>query len=580
MAAQRSLEYVWRSNLIPPEPEPIWRWAEKNVVLSTRQATSFPGPYRSSLTPYVRGIMDAFQDPRVWKITLEKGAQTGGTLVNYVCALWAVCEDPGPVLFVYPNADLARSASESRVMPMIDDSPRIAREKTDERDEYTKLQYRLKRCNVNWVGSNSPANLASRPVRYLFEDEVDKYPEETDREAPARALAEQRTKTFWNRKVFITSTPTTPEGAVHTSFLDGDQRRYFLPCPKCGAMQWLKWPQVKFDSKAAPDVAAAGAYYECESCKVHLTDQDKRRMLGDGQWRAMEKGKTQGHASFHLSSLYGPWTTWGQLVERWMRTVQYPNELQDFINSELGDPWVQYDNQIKNDAFAQLEGQYKEGERFCDVGDAAAWYKEAAKIVVAGVDVQKGYLVVSIRVFAAPGDSGLVWHGTVANFGALEALCDAHKVEFVFVDRRYRTREVDEWCHANTGYMPCQGVKTRIRSLFSVRTLDLDEGTSRRTGMRVISVLDFDGDQVKDLLAALMQREREAVKWLVPQGYSTRKDYCSQMTAERRVNGKWDVVAQRPNHAWDSEVLCLLGAIFRGFYGFAEKVEEGKEIES
>lgn len=570
------LEKVWRRAMVPPEPEPVWRWAERAVVLSTRQATSFPGPYRSSITPYVRGPMEAFSDPRVWKITLAKGAQTGGTLVEYVCALWAMCEDPGPIMFVYPNADLARSASESRVMPMIDDSPIVAGEKTEDPDEYTKLQYRLRRCTVNWVGSNSPANLASRPVRYLFLDEVDKYPGHTDREADAVSLAIQRTKTFWNRKIFITSTPTTPEGAVWVSFLDGDQRRFFLPCHKCGVMQWLKWGQVKFDSKATPDKAAAEAHYECEACRAKWTDQDKRRALPAGEWRSTGRATTSGHASFHLSSLYAPWTTWAQLVQRFMRTKQYPNELQDFVNSELGEPWIQIDNQIKDAAFAKLEGDYTEGQKFAEVEAYKGKYDKVDAAVIAGVDVQKGYLVATLRQWVIGGDSGLVWHGTVANLEALDKLCDVHGVQWVMIDRRYRTREVDEFALAHVGFVPCEGVKTRVKALYSSSTIDLDEGRSRAGGDRVIGIINHDADQLKDILAGLIQRDENAPAWLVPKGYASNEDYCKQMSSERRVNGKWVLLNQRANHAWDTEVLTLLGAIRFGYYGrYIEHPEEG-----
>jgi hypothetical protein len=33
--------------LAPPPELPLWRWAEGNIVLTDRQSTAFPGPYRT-----------------------------------------------------------------------------------------------------------------------------------------------------------------------------------------------------------------------------------------------------------------------------------------------------------------------------------------------------------------------------------------------------------------------------------------------------------------------------------------------------------------------------------------------------
>lgn len=49
----------------------------------------------------------------------------------------------------------------------------------------TILQQEFGASVVNFVGSNSPANLASRPARVVIMDEVDKFPKEVRSEADA-----------------------------------------------------------------------------------------------------------------------------------------------------------------------------------------------------------------------------------------------------------------------------------------------------------------------------------------------------------------------------------------------------------
>jgi hypothetical protein len=569
------LSLYW-ANLKPAERLTIWQWAEKNVYLSVRQATGFPGLYRTALTPYVRGIFEAFQDPAIQIISVEKGAQTGLTLVGYIWLAYAIAEDPGPVLLVYPTEDLARSASETRMMPMIEDSPKLKEQMPDDRDEWTKLQYVMRRCTVNWVGSNSPANLASRAIRYLMEDETDKYPIKNQTEASPISLAEQRTKTFWNRKIYRISTPTTPEGVINQAYMDGDQRRFYIPCHKCGAMQYLKWAQVKFDSGVPLDDVRKTVRYECEVCGVKWTDVQKNAAVGRGEWRATAKAKTEGHVSFHISSLYAPWTKLPDLVTRFLVAKNTNYLLQDFINSELGEPFIHYDNNIKDAVFAELEGQYKEGQCLADVEPYKTQYKDADKHVFAGVDVQKGYLVAVVRQFMSGGDSALVWSGEVADLEAMDKVCDQFKVQYVFIDNRYRTYEVDQWCKYHVGYIPCQGVSRRARSMFTVGSKDPDEG-KKGQGSAIIEAITHDPDLLKDMLADQIQRRQGSKRWLIPTGYAGNAKYVAQMTAEKNVNGKWIAIpAGRPNHLWDAEALCLLAAIRFQVFRMQEIQQETK----
>lgn len=52
------------------------------------------------------------------------------------------------------------------------------------------------------TGANSAVGLRSMPVRYLFLDEVDGYPNDAGDEGDPVDLAIQRTATFSNRKIF------------------------------------------------------------------------------------------------------------------------------------------------------------------------------------------------------------------------------------------------------------------------------------------------------------------------------------------------------------------------------------------
>jgi phage terminase large subunit GpA-like protein len=136
---------------------------------------------------------------------------------------------------------------------MLEDSPAMVARFPTDKDQITNLEQQFDRCTLTFVGSNSPANLASRPVRILVGDEVDKFADATAKEADALDLAEQRLKAFSSSKAFFTSTPTTSEGRIWQRYLRGDQRRFYIPCPHCKEPIKLEWRQVTWDNAKTED---------------------------------------------------------------------------------------------------------------------------------------------------------------------------------------------------------------------------------------------------------------------------------------------------------------------------------------
>jgi phage terminase large subunit GpA-like protein len=567
---------------LPPDG-PIWAWAEDNVIIPARTPTNFPGPYRSELAMYARDILDMIRDPRYQTIVFEKGAQIGATMMSLVALAYWCAVDPGPVLLVYPSEDIARSQSETRVMPVFEDSPALAKLIPHDRKScWTKLQYRLLKNVVNWAGSNSPANLASRAVRYLILDETDKYPSKTGDEADPVSLAIQRTKTFQDkRKIILLSTPTSSTGHIHRNFMQGDRRYLFLPCPHCGYMQSLKWSQVKFNAEGSIDDAARAAFYECEGCKGRIMDGHKAEMLKRREWRSTAVSVDPSMISIHLSSLYSPWVSFGSLVRKFLVAKSNPEQLQDFINSELGEPFDPIDTRIYSDTIAEREGEYPDGadwaahpaykERFKDLA------RNADYATIIGVDVQKGYLRYVARTFMRDGGSAHVMRGELSGFPALLKIADSLIAEYIGIDMRYRGQEVLEFCYDNSpGFTPVYGMTRKCSTVVSEDPdFDIDEG-KKRVGptRRVLSRFAIADDQAKDILANCVQQIHGAPLWLVGKGTAADRIYCNEMSAEARINGKWVNPRQAANHYWDCEKIALAMAIAFGYWQWKKEEEK------
>src|SRR3989338_1157199 len=271
-----------------PEKITVSVWADRHRRLDVKTSAE-PGQWSTSRTPYLKGIMDAFTDPYVDEITVMAASQVGKTEAMYNMLGFVLDQDPGPTLMVMPRADDAKSVSYNRIKPMIETSPALSRYLPKNADEITKLEYHFDRMILYFAGSNSPADLASRPIRYLFLDEVDKYPRFSGREADPIKLAQERQKTFWNKKTVKVSTPTTREGYIFREYEKSDKRRFYVPCPHCGRYQTLVFGQIKWPKEEASAERIKNdrlAWYECVHCHGRIEDIHKQRMMLNCEWIA------------------------------------------------------------------------------------------------------------------------------------------------------------------------------------------------------------------------------------------------------------------------------------------------------
>ncbi|WP_166820508.1 terminase gpA endonuclease subunit [Thalassoroseus pseudoceratinae] len=459
------MEANWRSVFTPPEKLTVAEWAELKLTLSERE-TATPGPLRFSRTPYLTEVVNSIADPNTEQITLCWAAQCAKTIGLFVMMAYGIDVDPGQILCVYPNSDLAKSVSRNRIQPLIDDCRTLARHKPNDRDKFSLLEMYLSRCTLRLTGANSPANLASRPIRYLYADEIDKFPAASDKEAGALDLAIERTKTFWNRKIVCTSTPTLDTGNIWRRFLEGDQRYFFVPCPHCSkkagttaGFQKLNFENLKFDSSLKHDDGSYdldairdSVYYECQFCKGRILDKHKRKMLQLGEWRATATGNR--HRSYHLSALYPSWIRFADVAIKFLESKDYPDSLRNFRNSWLGLPWLREIHATDDSEVFAHRSDYK--LRTCPVEPIA---------VVLTADVQQDSLWYVVRAWLPGETSYLLDYGQVPNTDALLNVVgsvfdgpngEPIRITHALIDSGFDTKEVYNFCRSNR-FIPVKG---------------------------------------------------------------------------------------------------------------------------
>lgn len=280
--------------------------------------------------------MDAISDPSVKEVWVMKSAQVGWTELVNNCIGFHVDQDPAPMLLVQPTLEMAEAWSKDRLAPMIRDTPVLRGKIADAkaRDSGNTLLHKsFTGGRLTIAGANSPAGLASRPIRIVMFDEVDRFPASAGTEGDPIALGIKRARTFWNRKVLAGSTPTVKGSSrIEVGFEQSDQRYYYVPCPHCGEFQRLVWAQVRWD-EGRPETAG----YVCQHCAAVLTDADKPVMLERGEWRSSRP--FDGVAGFHISELYSPWSSWPEMAAGFLKAKRLPETLQTWINTSLGETW-------------------------------------------------------------------------------------------------------------------------------------------------------------------------------------------------------------------------------------------------
>lgn len=347
--------------------------------------------------PYLRAIMDSRNDPLVTAVVLMKSGQTGGTEVINNVVGYGIDQDPGPMLVLQPTIEMGHTWSKDRLAPMLRDTPALNGKVKDRRakdSENTILHKVFPGGHVTIAGANSPAGLAARPIRDLLADEVDRYPQSAGAEGDPLNLAKKRTTTFWNRKIFVVSTPTIKGvSRIEAEFEASDMQYYFVPCPHCKEMLRLRWAQVKW-----PDGEPSKACYVCEKCGAEVYDTDKPGMLLAGEWRPSKP--FNGVRGFHISELYSPWVKFGEMATAFCEAKKLPDTLKTWVNTALGETWEEQGDQLETNRLIERVENYQ-------------GVPEGVIVLTAAVDVQDDRLECEVQGWGRDFESWGIEHSII-----------------------------------------------------------------------------------------------------------------------------------------------------------------------
>lgn len=350
-------------------PERLWisDWADKYRMVPSKSSPE-AGQWRTSRTPYAAEPMNELSSmSRTQEVVIMAASQVLKTEVLLNWVFESIDQDPGPMMVVQPTEKAVKDFVSQRLDPAILMMPRILEKipSARKRDSGNKITEKNFPGGVLYLGwSNSPSELASKPIKKLALDEVDRYPVSLKDEGSPVKLAEQRTANFPRRKILKSSTPKVRGASVITDeYESSSMAQFWVPCPHCSGMQVLQFPNLRWkktkdaDGKTHhwPETSA----YVCEHCGCEIEERFKPAMLAGGEWRHRHPERAK--RGYHINGLYSPvglGFSWAERAQKFLEAKADPVKLQTFVNLHLGEPYEDHSDAVQASALQQRGEAY------------------------------------------------------------------------------------------------------------------------------------------------------------------------------------------------------------------------------
>lgn len=354
---------------LPPPDLTISEWSDEYRRIPP-EASAEPGRWYTNRAPYQREMLDAICSSE--RVVMMTAAQIGKTEILLNVLGYFMDKEPSPVLLLQPTLEMGEAFSKDRLVPMIRDTPCLS-EQFDIKAKSSDNNILYKRFErggaITIAGANSPASLASRPIRVLLCDEVDRYPVSAGTEGDPLSLAMKRTQNFWNRKIIWVSTPTMSGfSRIQKAYELSTQEEWELPCPECGEYTGIVWEAIRYKEVTQPVM-------ECPHCHKVFSEREWKAGQLMGRWEAQNVGSEI--RGFHMNAFASPWVNWSSLTAQYEEALQGGEDtVKVWTNTVLGLP---YEN---------LSGTVDASTVIANTEDYGGVLPDEVLVLTCGIDVQ------------------------------------------------------------------------------------------------------------------------------------------------------------------------------------------------
>lgn len=533
------------------------QWADDYFSLP-RESSAEYGRYRSSRTPFVREILDALSPSSEAQIVIcVKPTQLAGTTIALIFLCGMIDVAPGPALFIGTTDIKVKSFSKKKLSKSIDVTPRLNGKIRDSRLRDSGNTILLKEFpggSLMLTGSNSPVSYRFESIKYLVIDDFDGFEMDIGGEGSPEELADRRTGSFPNRKIYINST-TTNKGLsnIEEAFEHSSQGYFNVPCPHCGHYQYLVFGEkgekygIKFERDENGIIV--DAWYQCAKCHKRIDESEKTDMIEKGKYvHKFPERKTKGFRYNAFVTPIGWINDWKYIATKFLEAAAelargLPAKMKTWMNSFAAEP---YEDKGERPKWKVL---YDRCEDYLIMT-----VPEPVQLITAGVDTQDNRLEFVVRGWAPQEESWLIYrdvlYGDPADGEVFKRLDKVLNYPFVHeggghmfimsmaIDAMgHKTQAVYNW--ARTRYprvMAIQGANRATAPVLKSKPSMQDvtfSGELIKKGVRLWSVGSF---IAKQTLYSRLALESGVGVYHWPKG--TPREYFKQLTAEKLVKKK------------------------------------------
>jgi phage terminase large subunit GpA-like protein len=389
----REGQYAWAQTFLTGLPVSAFIptptvWQEENRYIPPEVSREHYGQYCSADSPHWEEVLDCVHpDNPATHISVIKSVQSGYTTSVVEGAMgFYIAYKLGSIAYFTSSKNVAKIRGSSAIDVLIDNANlapllKPMSNRTQRKSADTAM-YKEFSGGVRLLLSSygSIGDMKSNTFELMIPDEWDEAAQEMAGQGDTQGVLEGRGMAVGHFKILFGSTPTPMETSrIHKNFIEGDQRRRFMPCPYCGTMQHLIFKQRKdrhgltFSRKKNPETGIKeldpkSVRYICknENCEAGYLADEQARARGEfagireskklsmnqkGEWRPTWKDtphrpRSANHRSYHVPGLISSYLTWSKICQRFIDTNMGKDilKLKDFVLNVLGEAWARVES--------------------------------------------------------------------------------------------------------------------------------------------------------------------------------------------------------------------------------------------
>ncbi len=586
-------------------------WAEDRYILPEETA-EHSGPWSNDYVPFMLEPMRWLSDMATREVTVCACSQAAKTELSNILIGRTVDVAPAPTLIVMPRENDTNRRIATRLRPMFKSTPSLLHHLGKLENLNIGKETILDNMILYIAWSNSPAALADNPVCHVILDEVGKYPPATGKEADPINLAKKRQRTYRPRsKLLVMSSPVGEGDIFDAEFQKGDKNEWHAKCPFCGVYHIMKWANVELDKDDAGNLLDAETYrtmeharYVCPACKKPWDEYQRWDAVSSGRYAPAgcsvdPSGLIVGnvpvttHHSCRITALmlHPVFQTIDDLAGDWADAIKAKKmanikPLQDFINSQLAEPWKETEKATSRKQLQSHIGTYRKGT-----------VPAGVQLLSCGVDIQIDHVWVTVDGWGYLSEAWSIFEGRLetgdtSELENLEVLRRFLKTPWISpdnpdipffiyrtaIDVGYRPEVIKDFCRQCTELYLIQ-----VRGDDSVRTRPFR--ATKIAGGTMIRY-DLNVSEYKNRLYRLLFDSAIPGPGYWHLNADTTDEILNHLTAEEqrpvrtRRKQRYELVwvlkkEHLPNHIWDAKVYSSLAAELSGAHSL-QSLEEQK----